>query len=132
MSLRLMVSSLVLVAPVHGQGAVVKLKSRRGKEGKVVGRIDQETAEAGGADLVLKYGDAAESSGFRALWTDEGGELSAAGAFAGQVRYIKALYSLPSWEVKSNDVVNSPQGAVSPCVPVPTALGDLRPQSQCS
>lgn len=81
------------------QGAQVKLP-RKCREGKVLGRAagrkggdtsdddDQERSGVFGEGLVLRAADAAESHGFRALFSaEEDGELSAAGPFAGQVQY---------------------------------------------
>ncbi|CAM9314817.1 unnamed protein product, partial [Hapterophycus canaliculatus] len=87
------------------QGAKIKLprKGRGGKTGKVLGsvtsRIDGDSGHGGDQDqdqggvfrglgegLVLRAADAAESHGYRALFSaDEDGALSAADPFAGQI-----------------------------------------------
>lgn len=75
------------------QGARVKLPSRKGREGKVLGRIpardesDDEKRKEGTDNLVLRDADSAERSGFRALFsTKKEDSLAAAAPFAGQVR----------------------------------------------
>lgn len=81
------------------QGVKVKLPVRKGREGKVLGRVtkaddkdtdtdnsDHERGDGEGGGLVLKAADPAESHGFRALFsTEEDGALGAAPPFAGQV-----------------------------------------------
>lgn len=77
------------------QGAKVKLPVRKGREGKVLGRVskagdsddsDEEEADEDDEGLVVRAADVAESAGFRALLTaEEEGVLSAAAPFAGQV-----------------------------------------------
>jgi len=82
---------------VNTQGSKVKLPlARKGREGKVLGKAarqghddagsDEEGGGEGGDDLVLRAADAAESHGFRALFSvEEDGRLGAAAPFAGQV-----------------------------------------------
>lgn len=77
------------------QGAKVKLPVRKGREGKVLGRVtkagdsddsEQEEGDEGDENLVVKAADVAESAGFRALLSaKEDGAMSAAAPFAGQV-----------------------------------------------
>lgn len=72
------------------QGIVVKLPLRKGREGKVLGRV--KPAAHGGHEreedgLILRAADSAESCGFRALFTtDDEAVLASAAPFAGQVR----------------------------------------------
>lgn len=71
----------------------MKLPLRKGREGKVLGRIDAgdegddvDQGEGKGDGLVFRAANAAESHGFRALFSAEDDEaLAAAAPFAGQV-----------------------------------------------
>lgn len=92
---------------INSQGTKVKLPlplltvSRKGREGKVLGRartarqrrddVGSDKEKAGGGEggdvLVLRAADAAESHGFRALFSaEEDGKLGAGAPFTGQVR----------------------------------------------
>eukprot|EP00752_Nemacystus_decipiens_P011906 g10557.t1 len=83
------------IDPTRLEGAKVKLPARKGREGKVLGRVskagdsdDSDREEGHGRDegLVVRAADAAESAGFRALFSaEEEGPLTAAGPFAGQL-----------------------------------------------
>ncbi|CAN0019239.1 unnamed protein product [Pylaiella littoralis] len=114
------------IDPSRLEGVKVKLPARKGREGKVLGRVtkaddtDSDTDSSSDRDgrnkeedgLVLRAADVAESHGFRALFsTEEEGALGAAPPFAGQVNVV---VDTPALEPIGLDADTRAAGLVEP------------------
>lgn len=86
------------------------------------GDSDEEGEGDGGDGLVLRAADAAESHGFRALFsTEEDGALGAAAPFAGQVHVVGTIladvHATNMWNAAAHRTVTICTMIFLPCLP---------------